>query len=379
MNKVLFVDDEPNILDGYRRNLRKQFAISIASSGQEGLELIDQEGPFAVIVSDMRMPQMDGVEFLSKAKQSAPDTVRMMLTGNADQQTAVDAVNEGDVFRFLNKPCPPPDMAKALEAACKQYQLMAIERELLENTLKGSINAMTEVLALSNPEAFGRTSRLKDYMLKTAQALNLQELWEVETTAMLCLLGYTSLPTELINNLISNKELSEAEMALFSKHPQAGANLIANIPRMEGIAASIKYQEQWFDGTGIPGDGTQGDKLPIGARILKVILDYDRYDSNGVAPEISLARLSSDARRYDPKVVEAFTSSMDTGAVSKVVRISITQLIEGMTLAEDVRTEQGSLLVCKGQEITASVSERLVNFWHNGAIAEKVSVYPKEN
>ena len=374
-HKVLFVDDEPNILDGYRRNLRKQFSITTATGGEDALALINSEGPFAVIVSDMNMPQMNGVELLTKAKALAPDTVRMMLTGNADQKTAVDAVNEGDVFRFLNKPCPPPEMATALDAACGHYQLLTVEKELLENTLKGSIQAMTEVLSLTNPEAFGRTNRLKAYALKTAQALDLPNLWEIESAAMLCLLGYVSLPTPLIGKLAKNQPLTEEERAAFSKHPAAGAALLANIPRMDQVADSIKYQDQWFDGTGTPGDGVKGADLPVAARILKVVLDYDRYDASGQDQQLALSKMRENAQRYDTDILAAFMDTLDASSAQKIEQVAVAQLAEGMVLAEDVKTEQGMLLVCKGQEITASVGDRLLNFWRNGAIPPKISVY----
>jgi len=109
MHKILCVDDEPNVLKAYKRGLRSNFAIDIATSGGEALQFIESRGPYAVIVSDMRMPQMNGIELLNTVKQCAPDTVRIMLTGNADQQTAIDAVNPGEIFRFLNKPCQPED------------------------------------------------------------------------------------------------------------------------------------------------------------------------------------------------------------------------------------------------------------------------------
>ena len=132
--KILLVDDDPNILQGYQRQLRKRFELDTVLSGREGLEAVASDGPFAVIVSDMRMPGMDGVQFLTQVRETASDTVRMMLTGNSDQQTAMDAVNEGHIFRFLTKPCNTDTFAKALEAALEQYRLITAERELLPGT-----------------------------------------------------------------------------------------------------------------------------------------------------------------------------------------------------------------------------------------------------
>ena len=128
-NQILFVDDDPNLLAALQRSLRRLFHFDTALGGPEALNTIATHGPYAVIVADQSMPGMSGVELLEIVRQRAPDTVRVMLTGNADQQAAVDAVNRGAVFRFLNKPCPPEVLIPALEMALKQYELVHTERE----------------------------------------------------------------------------------------------------------------------------------------------------------------------------------------------------------------------------------------------------------
>src|SRR5690242_16009264 len=179
-SKILFVDDEPNVLDAYQRSLRKRFTIDTALSGDLALTCLSQKGPYAVIVADMQMPGMNGVEFLTQAQQRAPDSVRLMLTGNADQKTAVEAVNKGHIYQFLNKPCPPEMLLLALNNAIRQYQLVTAERELLEKTLNGSINMLTGILASTEPLSFGRGERLRDYMRAFARSLNMSHVWELE-------------------------------------------------------------------------------------------------------------------------------------------------------------------------------------------------------
>src|SRR6185369_15507325 len=158
-SKILFVDDEPNVLEAYQRNLRKRYSIDTATGGELALGLMAKRGPYAVIVADMQMPGMDLVELLVQAQQQAPDSVRLMLTGNADQKTAVEAVNQGHVYQFLNKPCPPEMLALALVNAIRQHQLIMVQRELLEKTLNGSINMLTGILAATEPQSFGRGER----------------------------------------------------------------------------------------------------------------------------------------------------------------------------------------------------------------------------
>ncbi len=133
--KVLFVDDDPNILEAYQRQFWKQYQIDTALAGDRGLEAVAKNGPYAVIVSDLKMPGMNGVQLLSRVREMAPDSVRIMLTGFAEVQTAIDAVNEGNIFRFLTKPCQPDVLARALDAGIEQYRLITANRELLEQSL----------------------------------------------------------------------------------------------------------------------------------------------------------------------------------------------------------------------------------------------------
>ena len=173
-DKVLFVDDEMNVLSAFRRHLRHDYEVETATSGAEALELCETKGPFAVVVADMNMPGMDGVSLLSEIKQKYPDTIRIMLTGNATQKVAIDAVNEGSIFRFLTKPCPPEILQQVLEAGTRQYQLVTAEKELLEKTLSGSIRMLTDMLSLTNPLAFSLSSRLRLIVQHVVKELKLR-------------------------------------------------------------------------------------------------------------------------------------------------------------------------------------------------------------
>src|ERR1035438_9523234 len=144
--KILLVDDDSNILEGYRRGLIREFLLETALGGEQALTLAAENGPYAVVVSDMRMPGMDGIQLLSRIKALSPDTIRVMLTGNTDTDTAINAINEGSIFRFLNKPCSKEVMAKTITAALMQYRLVTAEKHLLEQTLSGSLQVLTEVL-----------------------------------------------------------------------------------------------------------------------------------------------------------------------------------------------------------------------------------------
>lgn len=372
--KVLFVDDEPNVLQSIRRSLRKSFDVDTAEGGQEALDKMAANGSYAVIVSDMRMPGMNGVEFLSEAKKRAPDSVRMMLTGNADQQTAVDAVNHGDIFRFLNKPCGPEDLASALQSGIRQHELITAEKELLEQTLRGSIDALANVLALSNPEVFGSTSRSKNRIHKIVEHMKLEDNWIFESAAMLCKIGCIAVSEDLVRRKVTGHKLDAEEYAEFAEHASIGAKLVTTIPRMDEVARAIQYQEKCFDGSGYPKDSVRGEDIPLGGRMLKVVLDYDAVEASGAQMADAIERLKSKPERYDPQVLAAFEASMQVDEGLVVSTVSIMQLDDSMVVAEDLKTAEGVLLIAKGQETTLSVRRHLQKYRDKGLIGKDIIV-----
>ena len=178
--RVLIVDDEPDLLAGLVRALRSEhFVLITAGSGADALDLLENHGPFAVIVSDLRMPVMDGVELLGRARAVCPDTVRILFTGQPDMEKAIAAVNEGAIFRFITKPCSRVVLALTLKGAVEQHRLITAERVLLEQTLRGSIKALTDVLGLASPMAFGRATRLRHSVSGLISAMGIVQGWHV--------------------------------------------------------------------------------------------------------------------------------------------------------------------------------------------------------
>jgi response regulator RpfG family c-di-GMP phosphodiesterase len=374
IEKILFVDDDPDILASYRRVLRKQFRIDTAPGGLEALELVAAEGPYAVIVSDMRMPGMDGTRFLAETHKRAPATVRMMLTGQSELDTAVEAVNEGHIFRFLTKPCPPDTLARALDAGVEQYRLITAEKDLLQKTLSGSIKLLTDVLSVVNPAAFGRASRVRRLVRQLATELKLESDWQLEVAAMLSQIGCVTLPADTLERVCHGKPLSAAEARLFQDHPKVGHDFIVNIPRLEGVAAIIRYQEKRFDGGGQPPDGVGGEALPAGARLLKVALDFDTLVTAGMTGGSAFAQLRARAGWYDPAILEALGKVLRGEAQYELRVVPVHELTTGMVLAEDVRSDAGLLLITKGQEVTASLGMRLRNIAESGGLRAAIRV-----
>ncbi len=366
--KILFVDDEQNVLDGLRRQLRKTFFVETALGPVEGLQAVNKKGPFAVVVSDLRMPVMDGIKFLIRVKERTPDSVRMVLTGNADQESAIKAVNDGHIFRFLTKPCPTEVLVKVLKSGIEQYQLVRAERDLLEQTLKGSVKILTEILSMLNPEAFARASRITRQSLEIAFFnFGVTEPWKMETAAMLSQIGLMTLPGQSLEKLYQGHPLSLEEQALFDRHPQIGSDLLKHIPRLEDVAEIIRCQNQSMDQK----DGF----LPLEARILKVVLDFDIFFYREKNIEKALEKIREHPEKYDPGVLEALEKNLESADLHEPSAVMIEQLRPGMIMNEDLRTLQGLLLVAAGQELGPAIIERLCNFKQtSGNIPEPIQV-----
>ncbi len=368
-NKVLCVDDDANILTGITRNLRKQFDIDTAVGALAALKMIEKDCPYAVIVSDMQMPGMSGVEFLNITRQKYPDTVRVMLTGNADQKTATDAVNRGQIYKFLNKPCPPERLAEVLTGGIKQYRLVTAERELLENTLNGSVKVLMEILSLSDPASFGRGQAVRDQARQVAEVLELKSTWELDLAAMLCPIGCVSLPAELNQKARMEENLTGPEKDAVARVPQVGHDLLSKIPRLEAVARIVLYQNKNYDGTGFPSDTITGDEIPLEARIIRVLAYLAQLEAKKIPQFKALEQLRQHTGVYDLTVLDAVarcfelaTRSQPEAAVKSPVALDFPELRPGHVLSADIVTKQDILIVGAGTKITPLILERLRNF-----------------
>ena len=373
--RVLFVDDEPDLLAAIVRNLRSEhFDVLTAPGGAAALQMLRESGPFAVIVSDLRMPEMDGVTLLQTARKLFPDTVRVLFTGQPDMERAIAAVNEGEIFRFMTKPCARVPMALMLKSAVQQYQLVTAERVLLEQTLHGCIKALTEILALTNPLAFGRASRLRQAMNSLVSALKIPVNWHLEVAAMLSQIGSVLLSPATLEKVYLKEPLSEVEEDTLRRLPELVEEILDNIPRLEPVREILRYQDKHFNGSGFPADGIAGEAIPWGARALKVILDLDTLESEGHAVSLCFDTLRGRVGWYDPAILEAMAEFRKSEPRAEVRELPITRLQAGMILAQDVRTTKGILFIARGQEVTSSLQAKLRNLAQSFPSGELIRV-----
>jgi len=371
---ILCVDDEPRVLEGLVLNLRRYYRVSTAINGQKGLAIIDGDDPPAVVVSDMRMPEMDGAAFLSQVKQRSPDTVRILLTGQADLDSAIAAVNHGQVFRFLTKPCNPQTFLSAIQAGVDQHRLITAERELLEKTLRGSIKALTEILSLTNPLAFGRAMRLKGQASDLVAGLGVPLTWQIEVAVMLSQIGCVTLPAATNEKLYYGKPLNAEETELTQRLPALSLQLLESIPRLEAVRAILQAQDQNFDGSGAAHSAVQGESIPLGARILRLVLDYDTLEAAGSDPALAIGTLQGRKGRYDPKLLEVLARLKSKTVTQGLSEVGLAAVRPGMFLVQDVMSTTGLLLVARGHEVTQGLLYRLRNM-ASGSIREPLVVF----
>ncbi len=357
--KILLVDDDRNILSGYQRVLRRSLEVDVALGGEEALRRLAEEGPYAVIVADMQMPGMSGLELLAATQDRYPEVIRIMLTGNTDQQTAADAVNHGRVFRFLSKPCTPQELELAIEAGLRQYELVHAEQELLEGTLTGAIEVLSELLASVDPAAFSLGLTVRRRCSEVGKRLGCPDLWAIEVAAMLAPIGRIALPRDVLKADQGSPEVQ----AILSRVPEVGGRMLESIPRMESVAAIIRYQAKGFDGSGVPEEGHAGEAIPLGARILRAVSDLTALEASRRSRAVALEELKMHARPYDPQVVAAIDACFGSpsGRAQAPGLVRLRDLAPGMILAADLATGSGQLVLGRGLRLGPGHLELLRN------------------
>jgi CheY-like chemotaxis protein len=360
-DKILFVDDEPAFLTQYELMI-PEFEIDTAVGGAKALTAIQERGPYAVVVSDMRMPGMNGVQLLTHVRHIAPDTTRMILTGCSDFGAALEAVNEGNVFRFLVKSCEKKGLVNAITSGLIQHRLVTSEKDLLENTLVGSIKVLTDVLSAVNPGTFGKSIRIARCVRHLVAKFHLPSSWCFEAAAMLSQIGCIMLDRDLIQAAYVDINLSPEDQTRFESHPMVARDLLANVRRLEHVAWMISQQ--------LPGQTLQNPPqvpgmppaiLVVGAKILRVAVAFDDLMMRGVSHAEAVRRLQRRSE-FDQDLVNALADMKPEGSKMELRKLPVSALSVGMILQQDLKNRAGLLLVARGQEVTYALLARIGHF-----------------
>jgi response regulator RpfG family c-di-GMP phosphodiesterase len=369
-NKILCVDDEESILKGFQLNLRKDFELHLASNGVEGLEVFDREQGFALVLSDMRMPQMDGATMLSEIKKRDPEVVTVLLTGHTDFESAMSAVNEGSIFRMLSKPCPPEMLIRVLNDGLAQHDLIKSKRILLDQTLRGAVDALAQSLSTAKPLFFGRAQRVRRIANELAEMIKLEDAWRVDIASIFSQLAYISLPESVSEDVYYKKDLTSAVKEMVRKFPDDTQKLIEKIPGLEEVGEileklAIQHRFETEDGSGIR----------KAASILRVALDFDYYEEQGHDRSLIVQTLKSRKEEYDPEVTECLSQLLVVAEQKyRLEEILIRKLEIGMRLAQELRLSDGFLVASNGTDVDRQLLRVIRNY--SSCFAE--SPFPKK-
>ncbi|ACS81376.1 HD domain-containing phosphohydrolase [Maridesulfovibrio salexigens] len=335
MYKILFVDDDVAIHLLFSRISTERLQISCCSSGGDALEALKADGPFHVIVSDYQMPEMDGVEFLTRAKDVSPSSVRILLSGNADLAMAIDAVNECGVFRILTKPCSLKILKKSLRDALEYHRLSNVENHMSSKMTRGVIRMVSDIAAMHNPGLNSRTARILPLVKSLSRKLGDPDSWSTEVAAVLSSIGFIFLPDRLLEMIETGDVFGSVDYSIYTQHTEYSAKILSKLPYFEDVCTKLSLQESHYMDDGEDG-GFFNDEIPIGSRILKVVSDFDRLKAGGRGAGEALAMMNLRGKRYDPKVIKELGNLLGAEARYHVREVYPLGLAEGMELAEDV-------------------------------------------
>lgn len=402
--KVLFVDDEPGIVRACYRVLRNTgVEVLTTVSAFEAVRLAETH-EFAVVVSDQRMPEMEGVQLLEKIRELQPDSIRIILTGYADITAAVDAINRGAVYRFLNKPWDDEQLRSTIRLAVEQYQLLHENRRLLaltarqneelrqlneslehrvvertrevtelserqEATLKGSLKILTQLMEVNSSTIGHHSRRVADLAVQIGEQMQLSrdEIRQLEVAALLHDVGKLMLPGHLVRK--DRSRLTREERTILQQHAIRGEAIIHAIPFLDDAASYVRHHHEQVNGSGYP-DQLRGQAIPLGARIIAVADAWDKQLNDRStfhtqsAPEVLSWIRSHVNEAFDSSVVRALEAvfregDVDDTVVEDIIEVNLADLRPGMILATDIRSDAGALLLPADAKLTAEGIRRL--------------------
>lgn len=400
--EILFVDDEKNVLKSLKRIfLDENYIVNVADSGEEALEVLKKNPEICLIVSDQRMPGLTGVDFLEKAKDISPDSLRILLTGYADINAVVDAINRGGAYRYITKPWIDDELQQIIAEAVQRYSLTRENKRLqgivkkqneelknwnsqleyfvqeqtlqiqkknnelqalnenLRKSFKNTIVAFSSLLALRDRGTRNHSKNVAEIAVKMAKAMGLSssDIESIAVAALLHDIGKIGMPDIIL--LLGEDDMTAEEKKEYRQHPVRGQAAIDSVEDLRSAGVLIRHHHEWDNGSGFP-DGLSGGKIPIGAKIISIADYFERAVSKidaGDAVKIALAKVKKEVgTRFDKQIYPVFRSTVkeiysrgiaSTGMQMVEKELGIDDLKVGMVLSRDVKSGTGLTLLTK--------------------------------
>jgi response regulator RpfG family c-di-GMP phosphodiesterase len=398
---ILCVDDEPNILSSLRRALRNpQYRVLTAPGGHEAIAIMEA-APADLVISDMRMPGMDGAQLLGQIRRRWPRTMRILLTGYADVDSTIAAINEGQIYRYVNKPWDDGELqvtvAQALERLALEREKARLEaltqaqneelrsfnaqlelrveqrtaevtqaNDKLKRNYMTSIKVFANLIELRGSQLVGHGRRLAESTRQVAKAMgcNGEDTQTVFVAALLHDIGLIGLSDEMLAKPVP--KLSAEELALYRKHPVLGEQSLLALDDMQPVAALIRSHHERFDGQGFP-DALAGADIPLGARILAVADAYDDLLNGHMGAaglktaQVRTLMMHGRGLQFDPEVLDVFLHINQPSAPQPPAPLLMTTeaLQPGMVLAADLISREGVVLLATDHVLTADTIRRI--------------------
>ncbi|TWT97998.1 Hydrogenase transcriptional regulatory protein hupR1 [Botrimarina colliarenosi] len=352
--RVLFVDDDQMLLSSMERCLGLKFELDTAISGLDALELM-KTNAYSVVVSDMRMPIMDGVQFIEKARVLSRQSVFMMLTGNQDLQTAMRAVNEGQVYRFLNKPCRPDEIEAAVTQAQRQFNLEASERELLNKTFVDALGVFSDVIETLQPHLVGRCGKTEQVLDELRLACGLPSRWEYKVAAKVMLLGFAM---QFDRRSGMNVSATQATIEL-NRACTTAARIVQRIPRLDSVAEIIRCVPTT---DGVLADPSSSDPLDMvmnGAALLRVAHMVEALSDSGVECDEAMTWIVQAAPDISPMLAEAARNLYPKEVEAEGIPFDPDDLKPGLILFDDLTGADGATLLRSGRKLSQTHIDKL--------------------
>ncbi len=349
------------------------------NSPEEAKRLISLQD-FAVIVSDMRMPIINGAQLLTWAREEKPDTVRLLLTGQADMKDAISVINNGRIFRFLTKPCPRDVIMQTIQDAVEYHYFLTDRRDLIIGMFDSSLRIILRLMEMSDPNSAHEASQRKAVVTKLGDLMKIPDITEVKIAALLLRSGEIGIPEYIREKRKKRGELTRAEQDRWDQVPELGYQLLKDAPRLEKVAEIVRYHCKYFDGRGWPKGRVKKEEIPLGARILKIVRDEAELERRGLSIPDAIEVMRKRKGHYDEnlfKIIEAYFMEVHIyimGLDADYFERKVGELREGQKLYTPIVTKDDLILFPSGTVLTTADLATIENWHRQRGIREPINV-----